>query len=351
MKRSKLFFYGKILIQLLLAAAGIYAALKYPQACTRGIDEGIALCLEVLIPSLFLFMTLTAYLIASGAVTILAAPFNRLSRILFRMPAESMMTVLLSLLGGYPIGAGCAVMLYEEGVISESEAVKTAYIAVAAGPGFLLNYIGRSLLNCPAMGNVLMVSQAVGVLVTGVIVGHTIRSVPPTRRNDARHTGGNALVQAVIAAGKATFSMCATVLLFSAVIEVVLTVSDQRIADILAPLIEITTGCRRICGSVPLTVTAFCVGFGGMAVHFQIFAVLKSIRFSKLLFFLIRIIEGIITMATAYIYLMIVPIENAVFSTTTQPLTAGHTATLAGSGALILLSVCFIGATTQRIRR
>ena len=351
MKRVKLFSYGKLIISLSVAAAGICAALRYPQACTRGIDEGIALCIEVLVPSLFLFMALTAYLIASGAASILAAPLRELSRLLFRLPPESMTAILLAVLGGYPIGAGCAAMLYEEGILSESEAAKTAYIAVASGPGFLLNYIGRSLLNNPSAGNILLGAQAVGVIVTGIIVGRSVSSAPPTRRSGVSRSEGNALVQAVHAAGYATFSMCATVLLFSAVIEVVMTVSDPAAADIVAPLIEITTGCRRICTRVPLYITAFCVGFGGIAVHFQIFARLKGIRISKALFFLFRIIEGIITMAVTYIYLMIAPTEQAVFSTTTQSLSAAHPATLAGSGALILLSLCFIGATTQRTRR
>jgi len=351
MNRSKLFLHRKTILQLTVAAAGIYAALRYPQACTHGIEEGITLCIEVLVPSLFLFMALTAYLIASGAASVLAAPLKGLSRFLFRLPPEAMTATLLSVLGGYPIGAGCAAMLYEEGVLSESETAKTAYIAVAAGPGFLINYISRSLLNDPSAGNILLASQAVGVIITGVIVGRSVSSTPLTRRRTISHPDGNALVKAVHTAGYATFSMCATVLLFSAMIEIVLTVADPTAADVLAPLIEITTGCRRICAGVPLYITAFCVGFGGIAVHFQIFARLNSIRINKVLFFLFRIIEGIMTMLATYIYLMIAPTERAVFSTTAQPLSAAHPATLAGSGALILLSLCFIGATTQRTRR
>ena len=126
---------------------------------------------------------------------------------------------------------------------------------------------------------------------------------------------------------------------------------DPLAADILAPLTEITTGCRRICGRVPLYVTAFCTGFGGIAVHFQIFAQVKDLPVNKTLFFLIRVMQGIFTMGAAYIFLMISPMEQAVFSTTVQPLSASGSATLAGSGALILLSLCFIGSVNELTRQ
>ena len=357
MKGKELFCNRNKTSKISLAAVGIYAALRYPQECTRGIANGVAFCTEILVPSLFLFMALTAYLIKSGVASMLSRPLSQIAKKLFRLPGESMVSVMLALLGGYPIGAGCAAMLYEEGRLSESEAVKTSYIAVAAGPGFLINYIGTSLLGVKAVGELLSAAQAAAVILTGIIAGYTVKSSPPPHRQTKSSVhSGNTLVESIRSAGYAAFSMCSTVLIFSAVTEVLRAVFSEDITAILAGFSEITTGCNLLTehgASLPLI--AFFLGFGGLAVHCQIFSVLKDLPVKHWIFFLFRIIEGIITAAITYTFLMMFPMETAVFNSTDVPLTAARSATIAGSGALILCSLFFVGSVSEhsirKIRR
>ena len=48
---------------------------------------------------------------------------------------------------------------------------------------------------------------------------------------------------------------------------------------------------------------------------------------------------------------MIFPVEQSVFSTVDVPLTLSRSATLFGSGALILSSLCFLGSIHHTTRR
>ena len=341
---------GNLILKVLLCAAGIWAAIRYSAECTAGIANGIRFCASVLVPSLFIFMVLTAYLIKSGAYTLLTPLMKPLGK-LFGLPPEGAAAVALGMIGGYPIGAGCVGLMYEEGMLSPSEAEKAAYIAVAAGPGFILNYVGRALLNSPTAGNILLAAQVISVLITGAAAGVFIKCAPPKIRATACGHYAEAFVGSVRSAAGSALSMCATVLLFSAAVEVASAVSDSRAADIIAGFAEVTTGCSRLSASSPLYVTAFIIGFGGLSVHFQIFAALRNVRVRKLLFFLFRIIGGISSAAAAYILLKTVPSELEVFSTTDAPLSPAASATLIGSGALVLLSAGFIGAMREKVNK
>jgi hypothetical protein len=304
------------------------------------------------VPSLFFFMALTAYCIKSGLASILSRPLDRISQKLFRLPGECAVSVLLALLGGYPIGAGCAAMFRDEERLSASQAEKTACIAVAAGPGFLINYVGSALAGSREVGGLLLAAQAAAVILTGVIAGYTMPSEPAVQKRSVSvsHSSG-AFTESVRSAGYAAFSMCSVVLIFSAVTEILQTLLPDM-AAILSAAAEITTGADLLTEhGAPLPLLAFFLGFGGLAVHCQIFAVTQKLSIDRRLFFLYRIICGIITAALTYTFLMVFPIKVTVFRPADAPLTLARSANLAGSGALILASLCFVGSVSDHTLR
>lgn len=349
MNYKKLFRIRNI-IRLPTVILGIYICLKYAAECTQGIKTGILFCIEVLVPSLFLFMALSSYAVKSDIAETAAKPFSKLSRFLFRLPSDAFAAILLSIISGYPVGAKVTAMLYERGQLSESEAQKTACIAVCAGPGFLMNYVGRALLGSQSAGAVLLAAQMIGLLLSGFFAGRFIPSKPcGSRRRSTISTGGNLLTDAVADASRAVFGMCGMVVICAALIEVIAAISpNSLITDIASAFIEITTGCDRMCGRYPLYLIAFFIGFGGISVHLQIYAGIGSLSLNKGLFFLCRIIQGIFTAAAAYILFMIFPVELSVFNSTDAPLTIAKSATLAGSAALVLSSLCFLGSIRQK---
>lgn len=345
---QKNFRYRKIIL-LLTALIGCVICLRYARECTEGIRKGILFCIEVLVPSLFLFMALSAFVIRSGVIDLLTRPLKGIAWLLFRLPPGGLSVILLSMIGGYPVGARCAAALYERKSMSQADAQKTACIAVCAGPGFLINYIGCALLNDRLAGIVLLCAELTGVLLTGIIIGRVMKGdTQPVRPEASSSRPHDLLLSSVTNASRATFQMCGMVIISVAMIEVIQTVVPyDTVTDILSALIEITAGCHRMCGNYPLYLIAFFIGFGGIAVHLQIFAGLGTLPLKKHLFFIFRIIQGIITAGAAYIYLMIFPVEQSVFSSTDAPLTLSKSATLAGSAALVICSLCFLGSVNR----
>ncbi len=348
MRIKKIFYNRNIIPHTAVAVGGIYIAVRYADECYTGMEKGIDFCLGVLIPSLFFFMTVSAYIVQSGLAERLCKPLKGVSRILFRLPPAALAAILTAMIGGYPVGASCASILVKERCISPSEGAKTACIAVAAGPGFLISFIGKALLHNEQIGSLLLAAQVVAVILTGVIVGYTVDCEPlpyvgaPVKRN------GDLLVSAVRHASKAAFGMCAMVVIFCALSEVAdAVIADRRITDLISAVLEITNGSQRTCGKLPLPISAFFIGFGGLSVHFQIFSILGEIPLKKGLFFVFRIIEGIIAMAVTYIYLMVTPTTITVFSSISSTPSAARSATLAGSAALVISSLLFIGSVNN----
>lgn len=349
MKVKELFCSGKI-IPLLSTVAGMLIAVIYSKECSRGILSGMMFCVQALVPSLFFFMAISAFAVRSGAALTVSRPLRRITRAVFGLPYPSLAVILLSVIGGYPVGAKAAAMMYEEGHLSAEQAQKTVYIAVCAGPGFLLNFVGAALLGSKDAGLLLLTAELIGVLITGAIAGKAVKCDAETRSIPEPAGHPELLISSVNDASKATFGMCAMVIVCSAAIEVIAAVSpDKTATDICAALTEITTGCGMLCGRYPLALIAFFIGFGGISVHLQIYASLGGLTINKKLFFLFRIIQGIITSAATYILLMVFPLEVSVFSSTDSTLTAAKSATLAGSAALILCSLFFMATVNKLI--
>lgn len=341
------------IITLSAVVIGCFFCLHDAEACSEGVRKGILFCIEVLVPSLYLFMALSSVLIRSGYGVALSKPLKGSAYHLFRLPPEGLAVILLTMLGGYPVGARCAAALYRQGSISRSDAEKSAYIAVCAGPGFLINYVGCALLNNRQAGIALLIAEIVGVIISGFIVGRIMHSDPlPYPRSSQRIRSEDLLIASVTDASIATFHLCGMVVICTAMISVIEKNSpDPTLTDIASALIEITEGCHRMCGDYPLILIAFFLGFGGISVHLQVYAGAGKLNIHKGLFFLFRMMQGIITAAAAYAYLMIFPIKQGVFHSTDAPLTLSKSATLAGSTALVLSSLCFIGSMRSKVNK
>ncbi|MBQ0097709.1 MAG: hypothetical protein KBS62_02065 [Oscillospiraceae bacterium] len=348
MTKKKLFEYRKIIISVFAIALAVFSVIYFSKECSNGIKNGISFCVEVLLPSLFLFMVISSYIVEIGVADLLTAPFSIITNSLFRLPGCCMSAIVLSIIGGYPIGAKCTSSLFENKMITQKQAKKLSLFAVGAGPGFLINYVGFALLNNKNAGNILLISQSVSVVLCGIIAGHTIKSedYSTTSIKKAPTTKSNAFVNSVRSACSQSALMCSMVVVFSAIIEIAKTIfwGNEKVCDIITGLLEITTGCNTMCGKYPLTLIGFMIGFSGICVHFQVFSIIKEIRTNKLLFFLFRIISGIITALTTYILLMLMPQSIEVFSTTTTKPAVSTSTTVWGSASLLLSGLCFLGS-------
>lgn len=336
----------RIFISLTLTCVAIFCALRYSKECSQGVLRGLGFCVTVLVPSLFMFMIIASYISNSAVAEIISKPFAVVTQKALHLPKESASVIILSLIGGYPIGARCVESLYESKGLSEAQAKKLSLIAVSSGPGFVINFVGFALLNSKKAGIILFVSQLVGFFATAFFTGRLIKTDSESVVVKKESNGG--FVKAVEKGCKATIDMCAMVIAFSVIISIIDEVLKKYplLCDILTGVLEVTTACNRLCLKYPLYIISFVIGFGGLCVHAQIFSALKNLRINKVLFFAFRIIQGITAGLTTYILLILFPISVTVFSSVENTKPSIGTS-LIGMVALMLTAVCFLNSISK----
>lgn len=319
----------------------------FAKECKDGAVEGILMCMGVLIPSLFPFMILSSFMAENNISEILSPVFTPVSKLFTGLGGICFIPVMLSIAGGYPVGARAISALKSKGLIKDREAAQLALICCGAGPGFLVTFVGVTMLESKDAGIILLVSQIISILSLCVIsrIGFSRKKeeTAPAPLPGASVSISEAFVGAVYSAVKSCGSMCGYVVLMSAVCNII--TSGLGLSGVLGQFavstLEITTGVYNL-ESTNLTIVSGLVGFGGICVHLQIFRELKGVSFSKSLFYVYRLLSAGISMLCTRVLLMLFPISTEVFSSISEKPQLTFYSGLAGCMGLVLTSVLFI---------
>lgn len=328
----------------------------FSESCASGATKGLEQCLKILIPSLFPFMAVSSFIVKSGLSYKIGKPFGKITKALFGLNGSFAPIILLSMLGGYPVGAKGIATLKKCGCATEKEAQKAAMFSVCAGPGFIVNFVGVSLYQNKTIGFIILVSQIISVLVLGILINITDKDRKNYNSNSELKIKpmsiSNAVVESAIDSSKGILSICAFVVLFSAftgITDSLITNIDAE--NVLFCLLEVCTAVDELSKNHSVEFVAFALGYGGLCVHFQIFSALRDIKISKLLFFFIRIIQGLITSLLTHIGIMIFLKEQAVFSSSNVESANTFGGTLISGAVLIGVSICFLYSLKTNIKQ
>lgn len=119
-----------------MAALGMLVLILDSRSAVFGAREGITLCLEVVIPSLFPFFLLSGVINRAFHGCFIPG----LGR-LFRMSPGTEPLLIPALLGGYPVGAQSVGELYHRGQLSREEGTRLLTFCSNAGPAFLFGMV------------------------------------------------------------------------------------------------------------------------------------------------------------------------------------------------------------------
>lgn len=326
---------------------------------TDGALKGLIYCGNVLIPSLFPFMFLTIFIIKSNLSDTLSMIFKPLTLYLFRLPCCCGAPLLLSMFGGYPIGAKSAANLLKQGKITQEQAKHMALCAVGGGPAFAIFAVGGSLLHNTTIGLIIYLSQLLAQLIICALWA-LFYPIPDYIKSNStishKSDFSASIVESCSDAVACIIQLCGLVVLFSAVWGIIESAGGdvlfgnllckvgvtQSTAYSLLPCIwEVTCGCCTAAGNgAPACLSAFAIGFGGLCVHFQIYSVARTIKIQKLLFTFYRFVQGMLAAAFTAAALAIYPIPLTVWANT--PFSSCQSTTYWGSFALVVMMIFFL---------
>ena len=264
-----------------------------------GIRKGLALCASNVIPSLFLFTTVALFISYSGIGRVLGQVISPITRLLLGIDNETASVFLLSAVSGYPVGAKLLETLYKDGKISRPKALKMLTFSVNAGPSFVVTAVGMCMLKSNEIGLRLLVVHLAATIIIAVFV----RFLPDRLFGDNTPTNidktstsrslSDAFVTSVSDAGATMLNICAFVVFFSGISEILFEVMPQKAPELIG-FLEVTVGLVH-CTVKQLPFVAFLLGFGGVSVIFQIMFSAKTISPKIGVIIVSRLAHGILS--------------------------------------------------------
>lgn len=327
------------------------AILFYGAEAAEGIRQGIRLCLSSVIPSLYLFLVFADFLALTDGGTILFRPFGLLGG-LFGVPKGTVPVILLSLIGGYPVGAKMLAQKVRRGQLDPRTAERLLCFCVNCSPAFLIAGVGIPYFHSVEVGCVLWGSQAAAVVVTGLLVRCFWGCGDSDSEEEAPEGKVDYLqgfVSAVTEAGKSILVICGFVLVFSVIVGVVKQLPG---GETWAGLLEVTVGCAGLAGRrgmEKLILAVVYTSFGGVCVWMQAACFLRGtgVRMRKFVF--LRGVYVLVSLGLTLLLVRQLRLSAEVFATTGQPLPRTGGATLGASVLLIVL--CLMLLLSERKRR
>ena len=317
---------GKRLYRDLLLALGLLCAalalVLWPGEAMSAMRDGLKLCGNVIVPSLFPFFVLSSLVVELGLSRYLGRLFQPVMAPLFRVNGACASAVALGFVGGYPVGARTAIHLYQSGQCSKTEAERLLAFCNNSGPAFILGVVGAGVFGSGAAGLLLYAVHIAASLLVGLVF-RLYRSEEGPRRG--RLQGAQfqtaafpaAFTRSVTGALASTLNICAFVLFFAVTIRMLtlsgildglagglsllfgpLGFSQSWARRLLTGALEISSGVSSLTGgslSGRLSMAAFMLGWAGLSVHCQVLAFLGDSGLSMGTYLTGKLLHGVLS--------------------------------------------------------
>ncbi|NLB35870.1 MAG: hypothetical protein GX824_00950 [Clostridiales bacterium] len=315
---------GKYIFTVIAVLAMLFSLIFVPQVTSKGVKDGLNLCGQVVIPSLFPFMVLSTFLIKSGLCSLLGRIFAPLTKKIFRLPGTACGAIIMGLIGGFPVGSRMTAQLYRDGEISRSAAQRMLMFCVNAGPAFVIGAIGSMMLGSRKAGFIMFISLSLSSLFIGFISRFIAcdgedKSLP--------HVFGpmniqKSLVESVADGAGAMLSVCAWIILFCCACSL-LSLLPEGLEVLSVPLkclFEVTSGSAAAAASgVHIAVITGIVGWSGLCVHCQVLEYVKAVDLRMSVFLTARATSGALASLISFELFRVFPCEVPAFISTDLP--------------------------------
>lgn len=301
---------------LFLIACCIYLIFRFPMAVKEGVNEGISICFYTIIPSLFPFLTLSTYIVKSNILSPFYKIFSSPVKLFFKQPASSVSVIILSMIGGFPVGIKMTNDLYIKGQITKEQAQRLCLFCMNAGPAFVITAVGTNMLNSTKAGIIIFSSLCLSAFISGIISSFIAeKNDKVIKQKKEKPMQFSSLSASVTDAIQCIFNICAWVVLFSSITECIETFKFSEKAYLcIISILEVTKGCSVLSGLLPLPIITGIISFGGICVHCQVLEYIKNMEIKYIYFFITRILNGVLSGIITYILLLFFPVEINVFS-------------------------------------
>ncbi len=286
-----------LIITFFVIAAGA-ALLIYPKIINKGIINGLLMCGNVLIPALFPFCVLSVFALKSGILGVFKGKFGKITAVF-----------IISLIGGYPVGAKLINDEYLNGLFDKNTAKYMLCFCVNAGPAFIYTFAGIGVMQSKTAGIILLAAHILSsvFIFLILIITKKINYNEVTEIRQKKSSIASVFVESVAMASTTLISICSFTVIFSGILELA---RHFNISATVASLLEITNG---VINTKNIYFMSFLLGFSGLCVITQVYSVCNKLC-SIAFILLTRVIHGVISTLNTFVFVKIFSYNISVFS-------------------------------------
>lgn len=261
----------------LVSSIGLVVLILDAKTALLGAKNGVELCINTVIPSLFPFFVLSC-VVNSAFIGREIKPLRPIGK-LCGVPKGGESLLLLGLLGGYPVGAQGIEQAYSSGRIDEISARRMLGFCNNAGPAFIFGMLSGMFSNKIAIWSLWGI-QILSALATGFLIPEKTNTC--CRLSDHKVT---TFPEAIMSSIKTIAQVCAWVILFRVILSFCskwfLWLLPIELQVLFYGMLELSNGCIALYGlshqGLKYILCACLLSFGGICVAMQTVSATSSV--------------------------------------------------------------------------
>ncbi|MCM1226054.1 MAG: hypothetical protein NC320_01340 [Clostridium sp.] len=194
-----------------------YFCLAYPFEIGRAVSAGIERCISIIIPSMFIFMCLTAITASTGLHGFLCLPLSPVAKYIFRLDKKSFGIFIMSMFSGYPAGIKLLTDSLHKNEITKKEFDRLSCFCFAGGPAFISGTVSGLLFPNTQAGMLCFISVTAGNIVTAAASGFFSDKPSKNTDNIKLNISADSIIDSTLSSSGAILRMCVMITAFSGI--------------------------------------------------------------------------------------------------------------------------------------
>lgn len=273
----------------------------------------ISLWFYNVLPNIFIFFTLTDILNNYNFPYYLEKIFGKIIYKIYKLPSCTCYAIFMSMTTGFPGNSKLIKELLDKRKINEYEATRLLTMTHFSNPLFILYTIGNNFLNNQRIGIYILIVH----FITNFFIGYIFRNIFNISTNNKKEINNSPLpfmTMLKVSINNTTntlFNILGIIIFFSLFTTTINHYLNLNVYSnmFLGGLFEITNGLNLLSKLniniiTKAVISTFFISFGGFSIHMQIMSILHKYNVNYLVYFISRIIHGIISSIIIYIILI-----------------------------------------------
>ena len=318
----------------------IICLLVFSKSNISAAKNGLSLWVNSVVPSLFPFFIAIELLNHTNVAHVLGKLLNRFMKPIFNVPGIGAYIFIMGIISGYPTGAKIVTQFRENGMITKAEGERLLTFTNNSGALFILGTVGITLFGNSTIGILLLLTHILACISVGIVfrfwkLNDTEKINSNNLNKNFKANSSNILGSSISNSINTILMIGGFIVLFSIIISILNTskvllilsnifipimnffnINTKFCVPIISGILELTNGISLVAGlpnkslSTNIIISAFLLGFGGISVVLQIYAIIGNTDISIIPYILGKFLQGIFASIYTFVFINIFPFFN-----------------------------------------